>query len=908
MNAATSFSGQLIRILLRAYPRWFRRRYGSEMALMLLDQRQEERYRRRWGGTRYWTGVLSDILAGAVRIQVRQLKEKIRSSPPSGNRSPNSRGSHMDRFRQDLSYALRTLARRPGWTFAAVATLALGIGATTAIFSLVNGVLLRPLPYPEPDRLVTLEAYIPSHSDSWSWFGETRRSGSVSYPVTEIIGQAQQVAEPFGRFSSRILAVDVGEGAELMSSAMASWQVFQALQVKPSIGRLFIPLDDRQGAPNTVLLSHGLWQERFAGDPQVLGRSLQIDERPHTVIGVMPAGFAFPDHQARFWVSMAAQPRAETTHYLSTLGRLRPELTEEQARAQLSSLLLQAPTGAPGHFGEIGVRMSSLLDRMVSDVRPQLLIFLGAVAAVLLIGCLNVVNLMLSRSASRQRELSLRTALGAERPRLVRQMVTESAVLGLWGGLLGALLAMVINRALIAIAPGQLPRNVHLGIDGQSLLFTAALSLAVGVLIGLWPALRHSRPDLKHGLHAGARGPSGSLANHRLRAVLVVAQVGLALTLLVNAGLLLRSFDALASTNTGFNTQGLLTFRPALPLSRYGDAQAARAFHLDLLDRLRALPEVESATVTATVPFGGHIGEALRMEGWEAPKDERDLVVVDVQVVDPDFFRVLGIGPIQGRVFTEADREGAPRTAVVNRSLVQQFLSDVDPLGQRIRIGDFGQERWLEIVGVVPDIRPYHLARRIHPMVYESILQSDEGWNSGGQIVRTRTPDAAALAPAVRESVRTMDAGVPLTQLSTMQQRLDVNLSQSRFRALLLSAFGLTALLLAVIGVYGVMAHGVVQRRQEIGVRMALGAAQHQILGWIGRRGAVLTAAGLLMGLAGSLASTRLLESYLFEMTPYDETSFVLALVVLAVAALLATYLPARRASRIHPMDALRRE
>ncbi len=892
-------TAKLIRLLMRAYPGWFRQRYGGEMACILLSERQDERYRSPWGGLRYWGDVLSDILAGATGMRFKRLANRLKAHPPA-NRNPKHRGTHMDKLRQDLIYALRTLARRPGWTLAAVATLALGIGATTAIFSLVNDVLLRPLPYPQPERLVTLQAYLPQAK---------RTRGSVSYPVSEIIAEAQQVAEPFGRFSTRAYTVDLGSGAERMNSCMASWEVFDALQVQPLMGRLFQAEDDQVGAPDTVLLSHGLWQERFGGDSEIVGTTLQIDERPHTVIGVMPEGFVFPGHRLRFWISMAAQPRPPTTHYLSTLGRLKPGLSEEQARAQLETLLLEVPTGAPGSMGNIGVQLTTLLDLLVGDVRPQLLIFLGAVATVLLIGCLNVVNLMLSRSAARQRELALRCALGAGRRRLVRQMVTEATALGLAGGLLGAILSVVISRALIALAPGQLPRTDTLGIDAASIAFAVALSLAVGILIGLWPALRHSRPDLKRSLHEGARGAAGSLQHHRLRAVLVVAQVGLALTLLVNAGLLLRSFDALASVSTGFQTQGLLTFRPALPRSRYGEPAQAKAFHQELLQRLRALPEVASATFTATVPFSGsHIGEAFLIEGWQDPQNRRDAIVADVQAVGPDFFKVLGIDPLQGRVFSDADREGTPRAAVVNQTLVRQFLSDSDPIGRRIRLGERDRQRWLEIVGVVPDIRPYRLTREIRPMVYEAILQGDLFWSFSGQMIRTRTPDAAALAPAVREIFRSIDPGVPITGLASMQTRVDTNLSQPRFRALLLSAFSVTALLLSVIGVYGVMAYGVVQRRQEIGVRMALGAASPQILRWIGWRGTRLTAAGLLLGLAGSFATTRLLESYLFEMTPYDKASFVLALIVLAASALLATYLPAHRASRIDPVEALRWE
>lgn len=892
----TSAASRTLRRLMRAYPAFFRQRYSSEMVRILADERDHARYQGLWGSIRYWGDILIDILVGAARMRIRAA----RANAAKAGRRDRQRGETMDRLFQDLRYAVRTLTLRPGWTLAAVATLALGIGATTAIFSLVDHVLLRPLPYPEPERLVTLQAYSPR-------LGRTR--GAVSYPVSTIIAQSQQVVDRLGLFGTGRNSVEIGAAAaELMLGGIVSWEVLDALAVPPMLGRGFQEEDDRPGAADKVLLSYGLWKERFAADPEVLGRSLRIGEKPHAIIGVMPPGFGFPQRDVRYWVPMSAQPRVESYHYLETLGRLRTGLSAAQADAQLRSLQLTVPSGAPGRTEEIGIRVATLLDWTVGEVRPQLLLFLGAVAVVLLIACLNVVSLMLSRSAQRARELALRSALGAGRGRLVRQILTEATLLGLSGGLLGSLLSVGISRTLLALAPIDLPRSESWTTDGVLPAFAVALSLAVGVLIGIWPALRSSRPNLSRGLQLGGRTSAGDTRQPRLRAALVVVQIGLALTLLVNAGLLLRTFEGLASADPGFSTASILAIRPALPMSRYSGEGLARQFFADLLERIRALPQVETAAATATVPFGGgQISETLMLEG-ETIEEAREKPSVDVQVVEPEFFRVLAVSPLRGRILSSTDREGAPGVVLVNETFVRQLLEGEEALGRRIRLGDHGRERWSEIVGVVPDIRPYRPNREILPMVFESADQDRDYWLFSGILIRTRTTAPEGLVPQMREIVRGLDAGVPLAGVTPLRQRFDRLLTHPRFRAWLLSAFGISALLLAVIGVYGVVSNDVVQRRREIGVRLALGARRSQILNWVGLRGARLAAFGLALGLLGSLASTRLLESYLFGVAAYDTATFALSSAVLLAAAMAAGYLPARHAGRIDPVDALRCE
>ncbi|HSR53676.1 MAG TPA: ABC transporter permease [Acidobacteriota bacterium] len=900
-------------LILAVYPSDFRSRRGDELLRLLRYDLAPSQ-----GGLQPLSSLatLADALWAGLRLRflpgwtLRRPAHSQALAPDgrggdSGGRPPSvppftsqpGSANMFDQIRQDLAYAFRNLIRRPGWTLAALATLALGIGATTSVFSLVNDVLLRPLPYPQAERLVELRAYI---------IEGNRLRGSVSYPVCRMMGEAQEALEDFGCYTTTTQTLKIDQGAERIRGGIASWEVMEALRVPPLKGRAFGPEDDEPDAQRVMLLSFGLWQERFGASDDVIGQTIRLAERPFTVIGVMPEGFVFPDEGPRYWISLAGLPRTDHTHYLSTLGRLKPDWTPQRAEAHFDALRLDVPTGAPGETGEIAVRHFTLLETLVGEVRPQLWIFLSAVAAVLLIACINVANLLLSRMAGRTREMALRSALGAGRRRLLIQMLSESTLLALLGGAAGLVLALVLSTTLRSMAAAYVPRSHLLGLDNTALLFAAALSLLVGMLIGLLPALRASRPDLSDGLRESARGSAGSRRHHRLRAGLVVAQVALAMTLLINAGLLVRSFQRLASTDVGFKTADLITVQPALPMARYREEAAALEFFRQTMSRLEVLPGVESVALAATLPFaGGHIGEGIRLEG--TPAEEED-ALADVQVVSPEFFPVLGLSPLQGRLLTPRDREGTPVVVVVNETLARQLFPQGQAVGQRFTLGSYERSRQVEIVGVVPDTKLYRLTREIRPMVYESALQNRMSLQYSGMLLRAAPGAASALIPQVRETLQSVDASVPMIGRATVDEHLSGRLSNARFRTLLLGAFGITALLLAMIGVYGVMAYGVTRRIQEIGVRMALGARRGQILTWVIRRGLLLTSLGLALGLGGALATSHLLESYLHQLSSHDQFTYAAAVSVLFLAALLAAFLPARRASRTDPMEALRCE
>jgi predicted permease len=886
----------LLRLLLRAFPTPFRYRYGEQMSLFLAEERREQRYQGRFGGFRFWPAAVFDLARVALRLR-RQQRTNL---PYHATPTPTPRRLAMDHLAQDLRNAYRALRRRPGWTLAAAATLGIGIGASSAIFSLVRGVLLAPLPYPDSGRLVTLQAYIP---DS----GRTR--GSVSFPVFEAIRDAEDVTTGLGCYSVRSLTVNLGGGAERMRGAVASSVTFRALGVSPVAGRLFQAEDDLEEAPPTVVLSHGLWQERFGGDAGVVGRILHIREQATEVIGVMPQDFVFPDQGIRFWRSMSNSPRRATSHYLSMIGRLVPGVDTETAIARLGGILLEVPTGARGRTGNISIRTQLFLETLVGEVRPQLLLFMLAVAGVLAIGCINVVNLMLGRAAEREHELSLRAALGAGRFRLIRQMLTETLLLGLFGGGLGLAVALAVEWGLLGLASDQLPRGGSPGIDLRAFAFALALSVLVGAVVGLIPALRASRPDVRCTLANGGRATIGGRQRHRQRGVMAVAQIALAAMLLTNAGLLAISLHRLSAVETGMDTEGVLTFRPALG-SAYDSAEKRHAFFRAMEERLHALPGSIDVGFTATAPFGGgHNGDRMVVEGTAEPASREDELVADIQIVSHRFFDIVGLHAVAGRLIDARDEVGPGRVAVVNASLARTYFGDPQTaLGRRIDIGEDDRRHSLEIVGVVPDIRPYSLVRPVAPMVFEAFGAASEEWGYASLIARTSNESSAALAAAIPDLVRALDPTVPVTGLSSLDERLGRQLALPRLRMRVLTVFAGSALLLALIGVYGVMSFLALERTREIGVRIALGARREQILHWFASHGVLITGIGLALGALGARASARMLEGYLFELETFDLRTFGVAALILAVAALVAVYLPSRRASRLDPVEALRTE
>lgn len=885
----------LVTLLVRLLPASFRRRYGEQLLLHLSEERREARYQGRFGGLRFWPATTADFLRTALRLRHQQRH----AIDHAAARRPPSRSHTMDHLARDLRHAHRALLRRPAWTLAAATTLAIGIGATSAIFGLVRGVLLAPLPYPESDRLVSVRAYLPDQ-------GRTR--GSVSYPVFETIRDAEDATTGLGCYSVRSSTVDLGGGAERMTGAVASSDVLRALGVSPTTGRLLQAEDDLAQSPPTVVLSHGLWQERFGGDPDVVGRIVDMGEEPTEVVGVMPQGFVFPDRGVRFWRSMAGMPRRPTAHYLSMIGRLAPEVDAETAFARLGGIRLEVPTGAPGRMGTIGLATQRFLESLVGEIRPQLMLFVLAVGAMLAIGCVNVVNLMLGRAAAREHEMSLRAALGADRTRLIRLLLTETVLLGLVGGVLGLAVMLAVERGLLALASDQLPRGGSPGIDLRVFAFSLALSVTVGAIVGLVPALRASRPQAGGALGSGGRGILGSSRSHRLRAGMAVAQIALAAMLLSNAGLLTISLARLSGVETGLSTENVLTFRPALG-SAYDTSEKGFAFFRATEERLRALPGTRAVALIATAPFGGgHIGERMVIAGRPEPGSPEEEQVADVQVVSSAFFDLLGLRATVGRTLDTRDEIGPPRAAVINTTLARShFGSPGAALGRSLDVGQDDRLRRLEIVGVVPDIRPYSLVRPVAPMVFEPLGEASDEWRFASLLVRAE-PDTTALAAAIPQIIRDIDPAVPVTGLASLGARLGHQLALPRLRMRVLTVFAGSALLLALIGVYGVMSSLAVERTREIGVRLALGARRGHILHWLGRHGVAITAAGLLLGAFGARASSRFLDSYLFQLQAFDLRVAGTTVLLLALAALTAVYLPARRASRLDPVDTLRAE
>jgi predicted permease len=799
----------------------------------------------------------------------------------------------MDTLLQDLRYALRTLGRAPGFTLAAVLTLALGIGATSAIFSVVHGVLLRPLPYAEPDRLVRIYGTYPE-------FGRT----STSLPdFLDWRREARTVPQMAARHASVLNLTGAGEPQQLLVDRVTA-NFWETLRVTPALGRAFTPDEERPGNTDVVVLADGFWRRQFAGDPSVVGRVLTLNGRPYEVIGVAPAGFRFlrdVDLYAPVVQDTAAPRRAE---YLDVIGRLAPGATVEQASAELATISQRLAEQYPGTNATIRSELVGMHADVVSAVRPALLVFMGAVALVLLVACANVANLLLVRAAGREREMAVRAAIGAGRGRLVRQMLTESVLLALLGGALGLLGAHVGVSLLRDAEVAFLPRLHELGVDATATAFAFGVAVVTGLLFGLAPALRLSSARLHAALKDGARGAAGG-AVARFRNALVLAEVALALVLLVGAGLLVRSFDRLNRVDLGFEPQGILTYRVTLPAARYAEADQLPPVFDQLLERTRAIPGVRGASLSNGLPMGG-----AGYISWSiANRPPRESVMEDAQPfnVSPDHFRLLGIPLRSGRLFTAADAPGAPTVALVNDEFVRRHLDGRDPVGMRLTFGDPSnpESTWWTIVGVVGDVAQEGVTAEPYPQVYRPIAQAP----TRGVAVAIRTAgDPLQVAAAARAALRQVDPELPLSDLRTMDDRIGEDLAQPRVGVLLLSVFAAVALALAAIGIYGVIAYGVAQRTREIGIRLALGASTADVRRLVVRQGMVPVLLGVAAGIVGALALTRLMTGLLYGVSATDPLTYALVAFFLAGVALVASWLPARRATRVQPVVALRQE
>jgi putative ABC transport system permease protein len=808
----------------------------------------------------------------------------------------------------DLRYALRLWTKRPAFTVVVVATLALGIGANSAIFSVVDAALLQPLPYRQPAGLVAIYSQFPTLGFDKFW---------ISPPEFLELRRWATSFDEVGAYRTGRVNVSGGDEPQRVRSAIASASLFRALGVDAELGRYYGEEEDVAGAAPVVLLGHDLWQRSFGGDRGLVGKSVTVDGAPRTVVGVMPAGFDVADSHVEVWEPLAldpADPGGRGSHYLYLIGRLKAGVTLAQARLELAGLLNRWAEEFPDTHVPRPERHPliylSLLDDLVGAARPAMLLLAGAVGLVLLIACANVANLLLARAESRQREVAVRTALGAARGRLVRQFLAESVLLALVGGAVGVVLAVWGVNAVLAANPEGVVRVEHIGLDGKVLAFTFAVALATGLLFGLAPALHARSRTFFNPLREGGRATVGR-RRRLFRAALVVAEVALAAVLVIGAGLLLKSFWTLGHVDPGFEPAGALTLQLSLPESSYPEAADTYGFFQRLLAGLGSLPGVaEASAMTGLPPLRDVNANDTEFEGVPGPPDGPPQNVDYYQFVNLGYFRTMGVPLVRGRAFRTEDVGGAP-VAVVDQRLAQVFWPDSDPIGKRLRPPYGDDTPWFTVVGVARDVKQGGLDR---PAGTELYFLSDQVEKAFSYPLRTRNVvvrtagDPLALSGAVREEVRRLDPALPIAGLQTLEQAVSGSITGSRFLALLVGIFALLALTLAAVGTYGVLSYSVEERRHEVGVRMALGARAGGVLRLILGQGLALVCLGLVLGLAGSWALHRLLASVLFAVAPSDPATLAVVTALLLAVALAACLVPARRATRVDPVISLRAE
>jgi len=813
-----------------------------------------------------------------------------------------------DEMIQDLRYGVRTLLHRPSFSAVVILVLALGIGAPSAIFSVVNAVLLRPLPYPEPDRLMVYSAY-----EQDSRYG---RINALTAPVlVEWRNRCRSCVQMAAYIEAQPVNLTGGAEPERVRTARITENLFATLGVPPLLGRTFLPEeigrpssdDDIQQNSNTVvILSYGLWQRRFSADPSVIGKTVKIEGDVCAVVGVMPEGFKFPD-EADAWLPITLTPMRND---LNIIARLQPRVTPAQAQAELTLLAHRLQQEASQKNRTLNANLIPLQEQIVGNVRSSLLIFLGAVSFVLLIACANVANLLLARAATRQKEMAVRAALGASRLRIIRQLLTESLLLALAGGVLGLWLASGILKLLVAFAPQDVPRLTTIRIDPWVLGFTLLLSILTGIIFGLAPALQASRLDLNTALKEGGTRGTGGGSRHRLRSLLVVAEVSLALVLLIGAGLLLKSFTRLRETQLGFNPDHVLTASVALPQADYPTTAKVKTYAQQSLARLAVRPEVQAVGVVNSLPLS-HDGVIIRGRlGVEGKSKDRPPVGASKVAVSADYFRALGIPLLQGRAFNERDTADSPGVLIISESLAHQLWPNESALGKRLDINLPG-EMWREVVGVVGDVRQSDLNAPLAAAIYEPYSQVSDKirWFLGDItfVIRT-TSEPQNFITTLRSELQTVNKELPLHNVATMEQVVAKQVTDPRFYTLLLGSFSALALILAAAGIYSVISYSVTQRTHELGIRMALGAQAKDVLRLIIRQGMTLVLVGLAVGLVGARALTRVLSGFLYQVSVTDAATFALLSGALAVVALVACYLPARRATKVDPLVALRHE
>ncbi|MCI0486654.1 MAG: ABC transporter permease [Blastocatellia bacterium] len=803
----------------------------------------------------------------------------------------------MNNLLKDIRFGVRMLTGNLRFTVVAVIALALGIGANAAIFSVVNTVLLRPLPFEDPDRLMMIREtklpQFPEFSVSPGNFLDWQKQNTVFEQMTAINGAAFNL---------------IGRGdPERLRGQRITHGCFAMLGVQPQIGRDFLPEEDQPGHNEVVILSHGLWQRRFGGDPNILNQAITLDGQSYTVIGVMGQDFRFGGSDTELWTPIAftaQQAGQHGSHYLSAIGRLKPGVTLDQARAEMSTIAERLAQQYPDANAGWNVKIMPLLEYAVRDIKPALILLLGAVGFVLLIACANVANLLLARAASRQKEIAIRAAMGAGRFALVRQLLTESVLLSLTGGIIGLLLAIWGVDLLLALAPEDLPRVRDVSLDGRALAFTAAITLLTGLSFGLVPALQASKPDLNETLKDAGRGSTEGGRRHIIRGTLVVIEVAMSLVLLVGAGLMIKSFLHLQRVEPGFNPNNALTASISLPQKKYADAGQRFTFYNQLIEHVSSLPGVQAAGASCVVPLTGNdFVLGFEIEG-RPPYPAGEGPSTNYYSVSPEYFRAMGIPLLRGRFFTEQDTKDTTRVAIINETMAKTHFPNENPIGKRVHV-TMGPVTYREIVGIVGDVKQYGLDQKTTAQTYEPYSQQPFSFMT--LVVRTEG-EPASLSGGIRGAVLSIDKEQPVSSIRTLDQFVSASIAQQRFSMLLLGVFAAVAMVLASVGIYGVMSYAVEQRTHEIGIRMALGARTGNVLRMVISQGMILALIGLAAGLSGAFLLTKFMESLLFEVSVTDPLTFAGVAALLMVIALLACYIPARRAARVDPMVALRYE
>jgi predicted permease len=906
---ASRAPSRLLRALLHLYPPSFRERFGREIEQVIHASRRD---RPNESSLAFWTGIVTDVVSGAGRERVAAAREwrhdRARRSLARAHGftvEPSTQGDGMSTLAQDVRYAWRTIRRSPGVALVVVVSLALGIGANTLIYSVVDGIVLRPFPYPHADRLVSIGVTFPALN------GERRFIEAISPPEyndirTGLTSLEKAIALDLGNRN-----ISGGDQPERVFTGFVWGDPMATIGVRPLLGRSFRPEETTRQGPAIAVISHRIWQSRFGGDSAIVGKTIRVNGQPTEIVGVMPPGLLVIGTD--LWLPMSMDPATvpRQARQWTVIARLRDGATLAQANAEAKALAGRTEREYGGERKEyVGWKMDvdTWTNAVVGEFKPAATILLGAVAFVLVIACANIASLLLARATARQRELAVRRALGAGRARIARQLLTESLLLAVAGGLVGLGLAYALLRPTTSLFPAQLrTAGISATINGRVLLYTLAASVASGLLFGVAPALQGLRGGAREWLTGeGAAGRlTTSVGGRRVRNGFVVAEIALSLMLLVGAGVLLRSFARLQRVDPGFDTRNVLTMRLSLPREQYKN-DAVGAFFEEVSRRLAAEPGVRAAGATTQFPPGNAFTTRIAIDGQVQPTDQ--LPTVDITDVAGDYFTSLGYTLKAGRLLATTDDEKAPSVAVITETAARRFFSGASPLGRRIALGEDTPPKWVEVVGVVGDVRNHGLSEASAAEVFVPVRQQIAGWNNQLFLTIRTKSDPLSMLPTVRRVIASLDPQQPVYLIRTLDDAFDEAVSQRRAAMLLITIFAGVALVLAAVGIYGLMSYMVNERTHEIGIRMALGALGADVLGMVVRQTLRLVAIGAALGLAGALLLGRALTSMVFQVKPSDPTTLAVVTAVLAVVALVATLVPAVRATRVTPLVALRRE